>query len=737
MTKQWTIYSQNFPVKLAIYSILIALFEKQGSVGFASSSPLEYVVPSFSLLELRSSRRIDDLASALTTSGIIAVTGMDGGSSSSDSDFSASRLKAFRGLCGCMTTSGNDIVGAVDNADRSLLSDGITSRSSIATATINGTPLPLPKEPIERMCGIEVPEAMEALRDYVSHVTDTFLGSLDRLLRQSFSLEHPESTNSHDSNNFLLRTVKGKKFTSVKTIVDSSQNLEHFHVYSKPFTPISPSKSTSSNASTTSLELIDSALSAHIDAGLFLSFVPAYSCGDVEADKNTDLSFYVNVDGETKHAILPPNSVILMLGAGAEYWLQLPGLLPLRATRHAVRMREGSIRAWYGMMHLVPEDAIIQEFPRPSTFADMRQLMSARSSKRTYSETNPLAQVNAAIGCGISDQDKEKEANMLSTGDEVITKSAITRSRRRLDMVPDASYCNNSTNFYCWMSCLDIPEYKNAAKNVKSGESLYCLDPSALSSGDVSEAVLPCDNPKTGTPGGAMNSNCIGSWQPTATGVPAQEVVINSTQPAIAEQYCYGSTSMFMQGFQWHGDVCVVYLFPSWVLTTSWKMLIACFGTMLLGASLEGIICARRLIVRQLPKEHTRILVSTLVYGWQLTLAYFIMLIVMTYSGPLFLSVILGLMLGHSVFSVIGNKGVSVDEGATPCCVNAVAPLNETAEDVTNSCGSSEKDVLSEDKQISYETYSNDTLTAIRAVPVLENLIAGENKSCCCDIESY
>ena len=349
MTKQWTIYSQNIPVKLAIYSILIALLVKQGSVGFAFSSPLEYVVPSFSLLELRSSRRIDDLATALTTSGIIAVTGMDAGSSDSDSDFSASRRKAFEGLCGCMSTTDNDIIGAVDNADRSLLSDGITSRSSIATATINGTPLPLPKVPIERLCGIQVPEAMETLRDYVSHVTDTFLGSLDRLLRQSFSLEDPESTDSHVSNNFLLRTAKGKKFTSVKTIVDSSQNLEHFHVYSKPFTPTSPSKSSSGKANTTPLELIDSALSAHIDAGLFLSFVPAYSCGDVDADNKADLSFYVNVDGEAKHAVFPPNSVILMLGAGAEYWLQLPDLLPLRATRHAVRMGEGSIRAWYGM----------------------------------------------------------------------------------------------------------------------------------------------------------------------------------------------------------------------------------------------------------------------------------------------------------------------------------------------------------------------------------------------------
>ena len=63
------------------------------------------------------------------------------------------------------------------------------------------------------------------------------------------------------------------------------------------------------------------------------------------------------LDGKTKVAVFPQDrpSVIIMLGIGAERWLDVdsPGL-GLRATRHKVRMDPGGRRAWYGTMHLVP-----------------------------------------------------------------------------------------------------------------------------------------------------------------------------------------------------------------------------------------------------------------------------------------------------------------------------------------------------------------------------------------------
>jgi hypothetical protein len=42
---------------------------------------------------------------------------------------------------------------------------------------------------------------------------------------------------------------------------------------------------------------------------------------------------------------------------------------------------------------------------------------------------------------------------------------------------------------------------------------------------------------------------------------------------------------------------------------------------------------------------------STLFYGLQLTMGYFIMLVIMTYSGPLFVSTVGGMMIGHVIFN--------------------------------------------------------------------------------------
>jgi hypothetical protein len=242
----------------------------------------------------------------------------------------------------------DEFINTVDNTDRSLLSDGITTRTSIATATIRGTPLPLPNEQIERVCGNQVTEAMETLRDYVSIATDAFLGSIDHLIRHSFSLQHENSNCSgKKKRSILLRTLEGEEFSTVKAIVDASQNLEHFHLYSRPSTL--PSDELSSIGGVAIVEDNDDvAVPTHVDAGLFLSFIPAYSCRD-DSTSNFDVSFHVNVGGETKPAVFPPDSVIVMLGAGAEHWLKLPSLLPLRATKHAVKIKDGNVRAWYGM----------------------------------------------------------------------------------------------------------------------------------------------------------------------------------------------------------------------------------------------------------------------------------------------------------------------------------------------------------------------------------------------------
>merc|ERR1712113_324839 len=98
--------------------------------------------------------------------------------------------------------------------------------------------------------------------------------------------------------------------------------------------------------------------------GLFLAFTPALLC-DRRHERDASLKVSItNADGhrELRTATFPQNSVVIMLGAGAENWLSLPPFMELEATRHAVVMdassssssSRGMRRAWYGMMHLVP-----------------------------------------------------------------------------------------------------------------------------------------------------------------------------------------------------------------------------------------------------------------------------------------------------------------------------------------------------------------------------------------------
>jgi hypothetical protein len=252
------------------------------------------------------------------------------------------------------------------------------------------------------------------------------------------------------------------------------------------------------------------------------------------------------------------------------------------------------------------------------------------------------------------------------------------------------------------MSCLDIPSYQQAKGYLNEGYSLYCLDPGvfASSGNQVSKAVEPCN-------GQTHNSNCMGSWQPTAPGVDAAPVNLDAPLSSGDEPFCYGGTSMYMDGFHWKNTVCIIFLFPRWILSTQGKLAGASVGTIAFGASLEKVIEQRRLVVTSLKPGYRRLGVSALFYGLQLTMGYFLMLVVMTFSGPLFMCVILGLLSGHILFTakdalfaqkekneynvaatekiasssdeefpqcccVDEKDDAGVPEGSTPCCQNTL-----------------------------------------------------------------
>lgn len=292
-------------------------------------------------------------------------------------------------------------------------------------------------------------------------------------------------------------------------------------------------------------------------------------------------------------------------------------------------------------VHLVPVTAIVQESPEPRTLADLQQALVHTDSDATLQQRYPHDTIS--MGCG----------NVPVQESLHVTTTAPRR--RRLAMVDNASVCNNATNFYCWMSCLEIPDLDRAQEHLESGHGLYCVDPSVMhTTQNVSQAMEPCIG-ESGLAGSAMNSACVGTWQPKVHHLASVPVNLD-TSNLPAAPYCFGGSSMFHSGFQWSSMTCVVFLFPAWVLSSQAKFVAACFGTVLLGLLVEFILFQRRKVMKKLSmspsiSRGTRLAVSALIYGLQLTVGYIVMLIVMIYSAPLFVSVIAGLVLGHVLFN--------------------------------------------------------------------------------------
>jgi hypothetical protein len=151
---------------------------------------------------------------------------------------------------------------------------------------------------------------------------------------------------------------------------------------------------------------------------------------------------------------------------------------------------------------------------------------------------------------------------------------------------------------------------------------------------------------------------------------------------------------MYMDGFHWaRATSCVIFLVPQWVLSTPGKLAAACIGTIFFGILLELVILRRRKVVTSLKPGYLRLATSTIFYGVQLTMGYLIMLVVMTYSGVLFLSVILGLMGGHVLFNakdavLSGKASVKTEEDLplVECPKDCPAVISESTE---KSCCSS------------------------------------------------
>eukprot|EP00551_Chaetoceros_affinis_P010194 CAMPEP_0203675228 /NCGR_PEP_ID=MMETSP0090-20130426/19602_1 /ASSEMBLY_ACC=CAM_ASM_001088 /TAXON_ID=426623 /ORGANISM="Chaetoceros affinis, Strain CCMP159" /LENGTH=693 /DNA_ID=CAMNT_0050541355 /DNA_START=232 /DNA_END=2313 /DNA_ORIENTATION=- len=669
--------------------------------------------------EIQSGKHDNELKDILSLTGLFAIRvplhhedifHNDHGNGSSGNDDNDDTTNNLLGnLCRCPPQN----MAQIPNGDSRTLSDGTTTRSTIATATrgfLESIPLSLSQTSIDQYCNsneytdsssssssrnISVYESLEKVRDYVALASrDVFVPALDRLIQQAAGAATTKTavsysalnsfTSTSDSSNSpptpTLLTAKNdkKEYKTISSILNDANHLEHFHLYSKS----TREEMTTYNYSHVSASAVDDALNWHTDGGLFLAFVPGTSCHDGAVDDSfhiavpSDIVTATQTETETESRAVFPRStkyeitVAIMLGAGAEHWLNnTPESLKLRATKHAVKMKGGDVRAWYGMMHLVPSQAIIQKHPVPRTFAEMKK-SSVHSASRKFGDDHSSSENGVVIGCGTENVSQETIDN--NNRIDISSESLSKRKRRRLQHVGNQGDCDGSGGYFCWLSCLSPPKNddKSIEDHFEDNKSLYCLDPYILgTTGNLTLAVNECNEPVTGRAGGVMNEACGNYWHQTTEGVQSYLTPGDEQSKSKGEKYCYGSTAMYMQGFEWEGTTCVVFLFTSWVISTRAAMFGACIGAILLAILTEIVTRHRRSLLNRITRPRMKVFSSAFLYAIQVSLGYAVMLLIMTYSGPLVLSVILGLSSGHLIINWDARKADNIKlEGTTPCC---------------------------------------------------------------------
>jgi solute carrier family 31 (copper transporter), member 1 len=157
--------------------------------------------------------------------------------------------------------------------------------------------------------------------------------------------------------------------------------------------------------------------------------------------------------------------------------------------------------------------------------------------------------------------------------------------------------------------------------------------------------------------------------------------------------FCTGTGRVMLPGFQnaASGGPCILFLFVGWAVDSPFKYVIALFASFFMGFSNEGFsLLRRRMSIWFHDKTEFLKILTSFVYGVQMTIAYWMMLLVMTYEIGVFLCLIFGLFVGNFVFSLKVLQGTTSKTeksepellgGTTPCCQgNESKGLLETEE---------------------------------------------------------
>jgi hypothetical protein len=321
----------------------------------------------------------------------------------------------------------------------------------------------------------------------------------------------------------------------------------------------------------------------------------------------------------------------------------------LQPLPHALSLPVGfKWRAWYGVMFLLPDDAVVQPHDpevrraaQVSTFGELWQRAStlAVAGDAVHSE---------GIGCG--------------------------QGRRVTDL---ANSCG-AGEIACWMQCMSTTGLEQCVGNI--------WRPTVGSMAEQVALSVQCLEPTSGKKWPEESGQHCKTCKPTCATSSPNAIPSPAPVPSDSDsEFCItmpggSGTTMYMDGFKWttlaQREVCVAFLFPGLVLNKAWKFALACLATILISVSLELIALVR--------KQTSNWCVKLLLQAVTLTLAYIAMLIVMTYSLELFCCVIFGLLLGPVITNHISKdkKDQATDEASaaqvqmetggvgagTPCC---------------------------------------------------------------------
>mmetsp|Transcript_36430 Transcript_36430/g.70127 ORF Transcript_36430/g.70127 Transcript_36430/m.70127 type:complete len:826 (-) Transcript_36430:116-2593(-) len=598
-----------------------------------------------------------------------------------------------------------------------VLAQGGVERWTVATSTEAGAQQPLPAS-VGASCPLII-EPVQSLRSFTNLLLGLFARSADTAAEplgdtaaeaEAAAPPFVERLSQPMQVPPVATGIKRPRLQTLESIVRQGTILEHFHRYVRTEHIEKPTEPT---------------LVMHTDAGMLQALVVRWRyLHGLEEVSGLELQFpggrTVMVEAEAAATAFDGSSItvgiLFLLGQGTEEWLQHLGF---RAAPHALRAPAvlGIERLVYGVMVLPPAD---MELPSSNTtfrqwwqqaqqvvgdngnFNDTGCMPSALLSRRLQDQalTCPAGSVYCWMQCVTVQAE-------LSCG----TEQALCISEKTGDVCPQSDTHDASCRLACPpdsgdVFMMEVSQAGEAGVNGayiadswsggrrlyrqrKASEAIRILWDDHWASLHFGQWLIVAERqgnrtvlyyseydskepPKTG-------------WQALIGSLPAPKVSHADSQSSLINkesksQFCNGIlTDMHMLGFTWSRPhvPCLIFLFPGWELTDAARFWMAAVGTVAAGIFAEYLVALRRWeSARQLPvvAKGTRPLSVMhqavnraprhLLYAVTRSMGYFVMLISMTYSGELFVAVIVGLTLGHAFF----NSSISPDQDATPCC---------------------------------------------------------------------